>query len=180
MTLMVCVVVLALLPSMSQAKENTRSFANFSIAVPSTWSVHTEASVTTITHPRQICALSIMAVPHQDVVFRELGIAFYQNLQGKSPKGDDDGMTFDLITANNMPSTTRLTEVGELFVAVSAIGQCLPHVRILRSITILGADGKPHPYAVRVYPYLQGERTLPSSAQSTQKKADSAKADAAP
>ncbi len=98
-----------------------------------------------------MCAINVMVVPHLGVPFRELGIAFYQNLKGKNVKGDDDGMSFELTTENAIPGVSRLSEQGEYFTAVTAIGQCKSYDTLFTSLRIRKEGSYVTP-AIRMHP----------------------------
>ncbi len=138
-------------PALAAQKQ---TFEHFSIDVLPKWTVHKDESVVTISHPQRSCALTIMVMPHQNVAFRELGIAFYQNFHGKQARDVDGGMTFDLITENNMPSVTRLSTTGPLFCAVTVMGQCEAYDDMVYSLRILDENKQPYVDTARPYPLL--------------------------
>ncbi len=152
---------LALMPIHSKADTSHIStstkhlvFEHFSIDVLEGWNVHSDETVITLSHPKRLCALSVMAVLHQDVPFRELVIAFYQNLKGKNLRSVDPGTTFDLDNDTDMPSVARLSENGPVFSAVTVMGQCEPFTDMISSLVILDENKKPYANALRAYPLL--------------------------
>ncbi len=140
--------------ALAQGKMEHKAFHYFSIDVPHGWYVHKDEEVITFTKPQQGCAITVMILPQMEIEFRELGISFYQNLQGHSPMNDDGGMSFFMKTQYDVPGIVRLASNGNYFSAVTAIGQCEAYENIFESLLILDENGIVVPITMRPYPLL--------------------------
>ncbi len=139
------------------AQAQVQRFATFSIDVPQDWQIHDVAGAVTFTHPQKICSIDVLVVPHQDVAFRELGIAFYQNLKGKSPKEEEGGMSFVLNNEYEIPARVHLSQQGIYFTGVTVIGHCVQYKSVLTSITLIDAEGSFFTPSSRLYPLLEAD-----------------------
>ncbi len=146
-----CALFLVLCSALPWAHAEVKRFATFSMDVPAHWTVHEEGGAISFKHPELLCTIDVLIVPHQDVPFRELGIAFYQNLKGTKAKDEGHGMSFQLRNAHNIPSHVFLSTQGPYFCGVTSIGNCIAYESALASITILTDTGEAFPHTKPLY-----------------------------
>ncbi len=151
-----CVVALAVaLVLIMEVQAKPYNFETFTMDIPQDWTVQqSDGSIVNMRHPQNLCAATIMVVPHMGVSFRELGIAFYQNLQGKNVSGADEGMSFQLKVEGDIPSVARLSEQGEYFAAMTVTGQCTAYEAVFSSVRIRAKEGEFVIPSRRIYPLL--------------------------
>ncbi len=125
-----------------------RNFAEFSINIPDDWSVTTQSNTHTLADPKEHCSINITVAPNQGASFNEMAILLYQSMQGKSPKGDDDGFSFLIDTKSDVLSAARFTYVQEKLVFVIASGACNNFQNIVSSLKVNGSTARPYPFLV--------------------------------
>ncbi len=152
------------LATFAQEAVEHKGFHYFSVDVPKGWYVHEDKEVMTFTEPQKKCSVTVMVLPQMEIEFRELGISFFQNLQGYAPSGDDGGMSFAMKTENEVPGFVRLASNEGYFSAITAVGQCKPYEHVFESLLILDENGIVVPITSRVHPYLDNKpKEQPSS-----------------
>ncbi len=132
-----------------------QDFDTFFLDIPNGWGIEKDENAYRFIHPQKKCIINILVSSHQDVTFRELVIEFYQNLQGKNAKNDDNGISFDMTIEDDIAGKVRLSFQGDNFAAVSALGQCADYQDVLSSLYIFDANKKPLLNADRPYPLLK-------------------------
>ncbi len=144
------------LPLVATAQEAVehKGFHYFSMDVPKGWYVHEDKEVITFTEPQKKCSVTVLVLPQMEIEFRELGISFFQNLQGYAPSGEDGGMSFAMKTENDVPAFVRLASNEGYFSAITAMGQCKSHEYIFESLLILDEKGIVVPITSRIHPLL--------------------------
>ncbi len=133
-----------------------RDFGAFSLKIPESWSILEQKNTYTFTEPKESCSINITIAPNQGASYNELAILLYQSMQGKTPKGDDDGFSFFIDTKSDIISAARFTYVKDSLVFVVASGTCDGFQSIVKSLNVAGSSARP-------YPILAPEQSLNSS-----------------
>ncbi len=153
LTLLIFLFFKSVVPSLS-----AKDFGRFAMDVPSGWSVDQDENLFRFIHPENHCIFNVLVGDLQESPSRELIISFYQGLNGKNAQNIDGGVSFDMITKDNIPGRVRFSANSQIFTVVSAIGHCYPYQNFFSSLVIYGNHEKEDRYALediqRPYPLL--------------------------